>query len=180
MLKPLALALIAVYQRHLSPRKGFGCPLRLERGGAGCSGFGKRAIARAGFFKGLLLLRRRLDQCVLASARASAAYRPAGSARGQFRALGRQGGFVDCACDSPGCDLPSCDAPSCDLFDGPSGKRCSPCSTLPWEWCGPDCSGSGSEKKRQAAASRQELRRQAREQKRSEREAQRVSLTKRR
>lgn len=155
MLKPLALALIAVYQRHLSPRKGFGCPLRLERGGSGCSGFGKRAIKRAGFWRGMALLSRRFDQCALAAL-----------ARAQARAAGplaRQGGFVDCACDGPGhCDAPSCEAPSC--ADGPSGKRA--CSSLSWlDACPPDCSCGGKDRQ-QAALERKAARQRRREERR--------------
>ena len=58
-----ALGAIRVYQRHLSPRKGFSCALRGATGGRSCSAYGYGAIARCGLRKGLRLLRRRLDAC---------------------------------------------------------------------------------------------------------------------
>jgi putative component of membrane protein insertase Oxa1/YidC/SpoIIIJ protein YidD len=57
------VASIRLYQRHLSPRKGFSCAHRGATGGASCSTYGYRAIARYGLRKGMRLLRRRLDAC---------------------------------------------------------------------------------------------------------------------
>ncbi|VEB44117.1 Uncharacterised protein [Chromobacterium violaceum] len=50
--KWLALCLIRIYQRHLSPRKGFGCAYRAGTGRAGCSGLAFRAIRRYGLRRG--------------------------------------------------------------------------------------------------------------------------------
>jgi putative component of membrane protein insertase Oxa1/YidC/SpoIIIJ protein YidD len=58
-----ALRAIRLYQRHLSPRKGFSCAHRGATGGASCSTYGYRAIARYGLRTGMRLLRRRLDAC---------------------------------------------------------------------------------------------------------------------
>ena len=52
---PLACRLIEVYQRRLSPLKGFRC--------ASCSEFARRAIERLGVLTGVALLRRRFDKC---------------------------------------------------------------------------------------------------------------------
>lgn len=122
MLKTFALWSIALYQRYLSPRKGFGCAYRIHAGGAGCSGFGKRAIAKEGFFLGLVLLRRRLSKCAWHAERNSICApgrRP--------RALGSQGGFADCdcgGCDAPNCNTPDCDTPSCKGSGCDTPKAC--------------------------------------------------------
>jgi putative component of membrane protein insertase Oxa1/YidC/SpoIIIJ protein YidD len=74
MLQSGALALIGVYQRYLSPRKGYVCALRAHSGGRSCSRYGARAIARAGVRGGGILLWRRLHACGAAAAmRAEAA-----------------------------------------------------------------------------------------------------------
>jgi putative component of membrane protein insertase Oxa1/YidC/SpoIIIJ protein YidD len=69
MLQPASLALIALYQRHVSPRKGYVCALRATSGGRSCSRYAARAIARAGVWAGVILLRRRLRACAVAAAR---------------------------------------------------------------------------------------------------------------
>ena len=48
LLRALALRAIGLYQRHLSPRKGFACAYRARTGGASCSELGFRAIRRFG------------------------------------------------------------------------------------------------------------------------------------
>jgi putative component of membrane protein insertase Oxa1/YidC/SpoIIIJ protein YidD len=68
MLQSGALALIGVYQRHLSPRKGYVCALRAQSGGRSCSRYGARAIARAGVRAGAILLWRRMRACGAAAA----------------------------------------------------------------------------------------------------------------
>jgi putative component of membrane protein insertase Oxa1/YidC/SpoIIIJ protein YidD len=118
MFKAISLALIGLYQSHLSPRKGYGCAYRLRAGGTGCSGFGKHAIEKHGFVMGLALLRRRLAKCAwhahqnLALATRVEAARPTWKGRPALRG---QAGFVDCACDAPSCDVPSCNLPSCEI-----------------------------------------------------------------
>jgi putative component of membrane protein insertase Oxa1/YidC/SpoIIIJ protein YidD len=62
----LACTIIDVYQRHISPRKGYTCAFRALHGRESCSSFGKRAIARMGLMGGLQALRRRFRRCRLA------------------------------------------------------------------------------------------------------------------
>lgn len=62
-LRYLALAAIRVYQRHVSPYKGYRCAYSVHKGRAGCSGLGYRAIQWKGLFAGLLILRRRFWLC---------------------------------------------------------------------------------------------------------------------
>ena len=123
MFKQIALWAIGLYQRHLSPRKGYSCAYRVHVGGTGCSGFGKHAIRKHGVLLGLVLLRRRFAKCAwhahqtVPTPAFSATTRPRG-----YGPLSRQGGFVDCdcgGCDVPSCDIPtpSCDAMACEMPD---------------------------------------------------------------
>ncbi|MBL8472948.1 MAG: membrane protein insertion efficiency factor YidD [Rhodocyclaceae bacterium] len=115
-MKRLALIAIRLYQRLLSPHKGFTCAYRHHTGRAGCSELGYRAIRRFGLLGGLRVLRERLYKCGVAWRRANAA-KPR---------LNRQAGVCDASCDLPcdadmggcACDLLS----SCDL-PGDCGKR---------------------------------------------------------
>jgi putative component of membrane protein insertase Oxa1/YidC/SpoIIIJ protein YidD len=102
----LALQSIALYQRYLSPRKGYCCALHASGRGRSCSAYGYRAIARGGVVNGMTLLRSRLDAC--------------GDVHRRRSALDRQRGFCDV-----GCDVGDCNA--CDLAD----LGCSGCD-LPW------------------------------------------------
>jgi putative component of membrane protein insertase Oxa1/YidC/SpoIIIJ protein YidD len=98
-MKTLALAAITLYQRYLSPYKGFVCAFRVHTGRDGCSAYGKRVIARYGLRQGLTLLRRRLAAC-------SDVHHHQPPARTSMRYRAQAG-----HCD-PGCDVPhlSCDS----------------------------------------------------------------------
>jgi putative component of membrane protein insertase Oxa1/YidC/SpoIIIJ protein YidD len=101
----LALRAITLYQRHLSPRKGYSCALHAAGHGRSCSAYGYRAIARGGVLNGLVLLRRRFDACrrVHAAARPAVRYHPG---------MAYQRGSCD-----PGCDIGSCDIDGSDVAD---------------------------------------------------------------
>lgn len=105
LLRALALRAIRLYQRHLSPRKGFACAYRACTGGASCSDLGYRAIRRFGLRGGLRVLDARLERCRLA---ASLQRRRTGWPRAQA-------GDCDLPC-SPfdACDFASCGDASCD------------------------------------------------------------------
>ena len=94
-LRLAALGAIRLYQRFISPHKGFGCAYRLHTGGASCSTLAYRAIRRHGLFTGLALLDQRLDRC-------GEAHRRHGQEAA--RRLGPQAGLCDLSCDAP-CDL---------------------------------------------------------------------------
>ena len=66
-LSPLACWLIALYQRHLSPRKGFRCAYGVLHGRDSCSRFASRAIREHGLVTGVRLTRRRFEHCRSAS-----------------------------------------------------------------------------------------------------------------
>lgn len=63
-ISPLACWLIDLYQRYISPRKGFCCAYRVRhRRRDSCSQYAKRAIAKLGLLPGVRLLGRRFDKC---------------------------------------------------------------------------------------------------------------------
>ncbi|MFC5472800.1 membrane protein insertion efficiency factor YidD [Paraherbaspirillum soli] len=115
-MKKLCLTAITLYQRHLSPLKGFSCAYRICTGGDSCSAFGYRAIERHGIRIGLALLRRRLNECSrqhrlhIQSCRQNVDF---------AKPVNFQAGHCDgCdlgpsdSCDT--CDLGTC---ACDIFD---------------------------------------------------------------
>ena len=100
-MKHIALAAIRLYQRWLSPIKGFACAYRIHIGSRSCSHLGYRAIRRYGLFGGTKVLNVRLALCSDCNTE-----RRAISARRRAQ-LG--------SCDAP-CDLP-CDINVCDLLE---------------------------------------------------------------
>jgi putative component of membrane protein insertase Oxa1/YidC/SpoIIIJ protein YidD len=111
-MKYVLLAAIWLYRRLVSPYKGFSCAWRIATGGASCSAYGRRVIARFGTARGIRLLRRRMRAC--------SARRPVQSPTIRLPAhpsLTRQRG----SCDIPSCDIPSCDIPSCDTAPWDAG-----------------------------------------------------------
>jgi len=61
------LRAIGVYQRQVSPRKGYRCAYARLNGGPGCSGFARTAIAGCGARAALPQIRARFAACKLAS-----------------------------------------------------------------------------------------------------------------
>ena len=116
-MRSAALFAITLYQRYLSPHKGYCCAYRSYTGGASCSVLGFRAIRRFGVWDGLALLRARLARCGLAYRRWMAARLPGR----------RQRGFVDLLV----CDPSFCASGTCDL----AGAACDPsgaCQIAEW------------------------------------------------
>lgn len=121
----LALWAIRLYQRHLSPVKGFSCAYRLATGGQNCSAYGYRVIGRLGLRAGLALLDRRLLRC-------GAAHRAMSAPAARNPKLHYQRGDCDCGgCDigdldgcgsCGGCDLPG----DCGRSREHPGRRCEP------------------------------------------------------
>jgi uncharacterized protein len=89
---------IRVYQRYVSPYKGFCCAYRTHTGRSSCSQLGYRAVRRFGVFAGLGLTRQRTHLCGVAHRRHRASHP---------RIPQSQRGACDIGCDLP-CDL-NCD-----------------------------------------------------------------------
>jgi putative component of membrane protein insertase Oxa1/YidC/SpoIIIJ protein YidD len=117
-MRGIAVLAIRLYQRHLSPRKGFCCAYRVHTGRRGCSMLGLRAIRRYGVLPGLLVLRRRLELCGIAHRRMAPI------------ALRRQAGFCDAGCDLP-CDMSGIDG-CVSIADAASFCDCSNCGGCDW------------------------------------------------
>ena len=56
-------AVIGLYQRFVSPHKGFCCAYRYLTDRHSCSEFGKQAVLKHGLIVGWILLRRRFARC---------------------------------------------------------------------------------------------------------------------
>ncbi|MCL2636277.1 MAG: membrane protein insertion efficiency factor YidD [Betaproteobacteria bacterium] len=59
----IAIHAIALYQKHLSPHKGWSCAYRVHTGDNSCSQHAKCTIEQAGFLRALPLIWRRLRAC---------------------------------------------------------------------------------------------------------------------
>lgn len=109
----LALALIRMYQRHLSPYKGFSCAYRMHTQCASCSALGYRAIRRLGLVDGIGALRKRLRKCRAAHQR----YAP------PQRIPSKQAGYCDLlVCDAAALYGPDLACLACD-FASREGHR---------------------------------------------------------
>jgi len=116
-MRRLALLAIRLYQRYLSPYKGFRCAYRAHAGRASCSALGYRAVRRHGVFTGLGLIRARTRRCsVLHRQRAVASSWP--------RQPAGQRGFCDCDLPCDGCDGMDIDyLDCCSSCDWPSRRQ---------------------------------------------------------
>jgi putative component of membrane protein insertase Oxa1/YidC/SpoIIIJ protein YidD len=143
----LAVWLIRLYQKHLSPRKGFSCPHRLVHGGPSCSEYARQMILSYGFWRAYSLTRQRLQECRAAAGelahrveaedgagfpstpgdaetqRARRSLLPRRSENGS----GSDSGWCDVAdlsCDAAWCGMESCHLPHCDMPDCGNGCDC--------------------------------------------------------
>jgi putative component of membrane protein insertase Oxa1/YidC/SpoIIIJ protein YidD len=96
-MRVLLLALVRLYQRFVSPYKGFRCAYRVHTGRASCSELGYRALRRHGVIGGLQVLRVRVGRCGVAHRRFALAR--------EAQRLGERGD-CDLSCDVP--DLGDC------------------------------------------------------------------------
>jgi putative component of membrane protein insertase Oxa1/YidC/SpoIIIJ protein YidD len=62
-----ASSLITIYQKHISPHKGFSCAYRVMSNGESCSQYTKRLILEQGLGRSLPLIRERFQACKAAS-----------------------------------------------------------------------------------------------------------------
>jgi putative component of membrane protein insertase Oxa1/YidC/SpoIIIJ protein YidD len=119
----LAAGLIRLYQRFISPYKGFSCAYRVKKKRCSCSEFARRVATRFGLLKLPDLLQRRFKKCGRAAKvldyESKAKPEPAKKRQSSFDCSPDP---FDCArvgCDAAsGCDVPSggCDVPGCDIL----------------------------------------------------------------
>ena len=67
MLTKLSISAINLYQRYLSPHKGYCCAHRVYTGEDSCSQYAKVAIAEHGLFSAFPLIREQFDRCSFAA-----------------------------------------------------------------------------------------------------------------
>jgi uncharacterized protein len=111
------LLLIALYQKYLSPYKGFCCAYRIHTGRAGCSALGYRSVRRYGVVAGWAVLHKRITLCGVAHNRSHHLT----SVRSTPHT---QRGGCDVGCDLP-CDIPfdiPCEVTDCASCDLPKRK----------------------------------------------------------
>lgn len=65
-LRSVTIAIIGVYQRHLSPKKGYSCAHRIVHSGDSCSEYLKNVLADKSLFESTLLARQRFRECNIA------------------------------------------------------------------------------------------------------------------
>lgn len=120
-MKKILLFAITLYQKYLSPYKGYSCAYRIyhKNNGVkctGCSGYGYKVIQRFGVITGLALLNRRLFDCH---------YLAEINKQKKQMYYSKQSGFVDCDLDCGDCDF-NCKSNDCgdcgcdfieDVFD---------------------------------------------------------------
>jgi uncharacterized protein len=133
VLSPLAVGSIRLYQRFISPHKGFRCANRAATQGWSCSEFGRRVFARYEISTAYALLQRRFAACkqsyaTLRAARVAAnlsANMPANLADAASAVPGPQherdkkqhktSQNSDCSCDLPSIDVcAAADIGACD------------------------------------------------------------------
>jgi putative component of membrane protein insertase Oxa1/YidC/SpoIIIJ protein YidD len=116
-ISPLACWLIEIYQRYISPRKGFCCAYRVRyRRRDSCSQYAKRAISKLGLLPGVRILRRRFEKCGHASR--VLAYEPK---REKNDARQDSSRYADCGSNfDPGvtCDACDCIGAAPDVMSG--------------------------------------------------------------
>jgi uncharacterized protein len=123
-MRHLAVRCIHLYQRWLSPHKGFQCAYRVATGRDSCSAFAVRSISRVGIFIGLRLIRGRFRKC-------AAAYR----IHVQHGGKAHQAFFDHSGHQSGHCDLPIGDfIDACDWGTPTGDCLCSACEWDFWNW----------------------------------------------
>lgn len=62
-LRSITMRLIGVYQRYISPRKGYSCAHRIVYGGDSCSEYVKKTLSDKSLFESTLMARQRFKSC---------------------------------------------------------------------------------------------------------------------
>src|SRR5579871_6111831 len=102
----LAVATITLYQRYVSPYKGFRCAFHAHHGGLSCSEYGKQMIHEHGLADGISLIFRRFHECAASARVLRFATQPGPDGRrdsNPFDASGCPCGTCDVACDVASC-----------------------------------------------------------------------------
>jgi putative component of membrane protein insertase Oxa1/YidC/SpoIIIJ protein YidD len=128
------LGLVHGYRQWVSPRKGFGCPHRLLRGGRSCSEFGRDVLRRCGCLRFRELMRRRFARCRAAAEMLKVLEYESKEDRRRRRAAAkarREDRQPWCDCYPGSSPVPSCDIGpiDCGIGDG-SGLADAGCGSV--------------------------------------------------
>lgn len=133
MLNTTAIYAISLYQRHLSPYKGFRCAYRAHTGRCSCSEYAKKIVRRLGVFALFVAMPRQFSRCRLA-------YHAIMAIDSENNRRNRRRQRRDSSWDCSGLDCGGCDINPFSLFNHkPESSHCD----LPLDGCdiGPcDCS----------------------------------------
>lgn len=116
---------VAIYQKIISPRKGFSCAHRRLYGGVSCSEFFRQSIRTHGVAEAIPRFQARLIDCKQANHQLCQ-YRLVNLsdslyAQGLKKKVGKKiakgcgCGCDVCDCDFCDCDTPDCELPGCDI-----------------------------------------------------------------
>lgn len=125
--RQVAIASIKLYQRYISPHKGFACAHRVLYGGDSCSGYIKRAIAQNGLLEAWNSAGERFQACKEASLILRSQQSEDSESQKQNRQRSEnhcQNAITSCECSQFGyeaCTLVSCEScvalPDCGSLD---------------------------------------------------------------
>ena len=122
MLGPAAASAIGLYQRYVSPHKGFCCAYRVQTGRRSCSAYGKTIASRLGFLALIEALPRRFARCKASFVALASAARSRPAVATSEAEDEQRKGRKDRDCD-PG--------DACDLYDTATGADCGGCDAVP-------------------------------------------------
>ena len=122
-----ALWLIGIYQRWISPRKGFRCAHSVLHGGPGCSGFAKQAIREHGLWRAISRTRQRFRDCraamqVLATQQADPPGGPITEEELETAKRQRKKRANQSWCSKNDCGIAACETPGACCSSGASAK----------------------------------------------------------
>lgn len=124
MLKKISLALISLYQKYISPYKGFKCAHGMYTSEITCSSYGKKVISKFGLFTGLKLLNRRFIDCRWSSEKLKKENKiNAVSDYKRYIFVGGKRINQNGDCDCGGCDIAGDIIPDCGSVDS-KGNSC--------------------------------------------------------
>lgn len=112
-MRAVAVFLIVLYQRFISPYKGFRCAHSALHGGASCSAAVRAIVEREGLWRGWPLIRRRFAECRVAAQQ----QRPE-TEEERRRRRRRERWNRNCDCGEPACvPLDGVDCVDCSALD---------------------------------------------------------------
>ncbi len=123
LVRSSAAELITIYQRYISPYKGFRCAHRVHHGGRSCSAYAKGMVHSHGLGAAIPLIRQRFADCgqvarMMRSQVVSSARMSSFDNSNEQRRERNANCWADSSCDCVSYCLPDLAGDNCALFDG--------------------------------------------------------------